>query len=146
MINSFEDIIPKKISVQYLKSAIFCLIYKSYEKEYEEANWIFFKMLSNQSLRPFLRKIDLKFSKKRSIKELYDILLFYNGEIIFENEEVIIPNKLSISLNNIDKEIEKIKKELKNDIEQNFSLTIEIKKNFYKNYITYYYPKEFYEE
>ena len=143
MINSFEDIIPKKISVKYLKSVLFCLIYQNYEQKYE-TNWIFFKMISNQSLRPFLREIDLKFSKKNSIKELYDILLFYNGEINFENEEIIIPNKLSISLKNID--IEKIKKELKSDIIQNFSITIEIKKNFYKNFITYYYPKEFYEE
>ena len=111
---------------------------------------IIFLMLKNYTLRKILRKIDLKFPKKSSNKEnkekkLYDILIFYEDtiEIDIENEKIIIPKeKLTIPLQNFN--LETIEKNLHIKINKEFSESLEL--DSYKNYIIYYYPKQFYEE
>ena len=147
MINYFEDIIPKKICIIDLESSIICIFDKYYKEIYKnKEKMIIFKMLSNKCLREILRKINLKFPKENSIKKLYDILLFYDNEIKIdiENEEILIPNKCKISLKDID--IIKIKEQFCFKMKDNFLSTIKMKKEFYEEYIIYYYPKELYKE
>ena len=142
MIECFNEIIPQKISVLNLQKSIILICYQFYKNEIDNNHLIYFKMLSNKNLRKILKKFDLK-SLNNSMKELYDILLFYEDEIeIDEKNEKIILNNLTISLNNID--IPLIKEVFKNKKIENFYDEIEINNKYLRNCIIYYYPKELY--
>lgn len=142
MIKYLEVIIPKKITNSKLEVVIVCLYYKYYKKKYKE-NLILFSMLSNYSLRKILRKIDIIISNEE-LKELYNILLYYDDSINVdaEYEEISFSDKPKISLKNLN--IEKIKNEFSNKIKLNFSSQLKI--NEYYNNITYYYPKDFFKQ
>ena len=141
MIKYLEAIIPKKINNSKLENIIVCLYYKHYKKKYKE-NLILFLMLSNHSLRRILRKIDIIISNEK-IKELYNILLFYDDPISvdIEYEEIIFSNQ-KISLKNLN--IGGVKKNLINEIKPNFSRQLKIEE--YYNNISYFYPKDFFKQ
>ena len=148
MIHYFDDLIPKTISILDLEKSIIAIYYKYYKEKYENINerdfdnYFPFLLLSNPNLRGTIKKFE--FDKlKYPLKELYNILKFYDGEINFDinKEEIYIKNlSLKIPLNNyIDiKEIKKCFNKLNNLIISNIK--------FDKYILTYYYPNHFYKE
>ena len=150
MINYFEDIIPKTISILDLEISIFSIYYKHYKKKLKELNkakyekkLIPFLLLSNKSLRQITKRI--KFPKKEFNEsyELYNILKYYNGEIDLDisKEEIKISNEIIISLNSKIK-LKEIKEKL--NIKENEIFSKDLNKD--KKYIIYYYPKKYYKE
>ena len=149
MINYFDEIIPANNSLFDLEEAIISIYFKYYKKKYKgkiDKKIFPFLMLSNKNLKPIIKKYDLLDSKKM-IKELFNIIKYYDEEIEinYEKNEIIFgKHKLNISLN------KEITYEEINNIKQKLEIkTIEESSNVIdldKENIIYYYPKKYYKE
>ena len=147
MINYFDEIIPANNSLFDLEEAIISIYFKYYKKKYKgkiDKKIFPFLMLSNKNLKPIIKKYDLLDSKKM-IKELFNIIKYYDEEIEinYEKNEIIFgKHKLNISLN------KEITYEEINNIKQKLEIkTIEESSNVIdldKENIIYYYPKKYY--
>ena len=154
LIYYFNDIIPQKISILEFEKSIIAIYYKYYKKEYENQiktyenfeNYFPFLLLANSSLKIIMKKWNFP-NLNKNLKELYNILKYYNGsievniikkEIYIERYMLTIPLNKNVDIHNIDQII---------TIENN-EIIYEI--DFYVNeideIIIYYYPKQFYNE
>ena len=92
MLNLFNDLIPSEIDIGSLEEKIIFLFYKYYFRPEKKKINIYFDMLSHKSLRPLLRKYEIKFPENEKAEKLFNNLLNFENEIEVkkENEEIII--------------------------------------------------------
>ena len=152
MIYYFEEFIPKEISILDMENCIFALYYKYYKTKYKSEfkkddnfkKYFPFLLLEDDNLRDKIKRLEFK-NADSGLSKLFNILKFYEKTIEFDikNKKLFIPYDLySISLietKNIN--INEIKEKLNINTKEIVPKII-----FDEKIITYYYPKQFYEE
>ena len=154
MICFFKEIIPEKICILELEKCIIALYYKYYQNLYKNKlktiqnfeNYFPFFLLSKSKLKGKIKKWNFPYLKE-NLKELYNLLKFYDGIIELDITNNTIYLKKFMQTIHLNKKIDIQSIEQRTTIKKNEIYdAIDFYSNEIDDLIIYYYPKHFYNE